>query len=226
MTKILCLVIDSVPHDAWRPTYETHRRIWQECFDASPEVDGYFLYSDPALKDRYKIEPRRFTFRCEERLDTILHKTIKAIDKLLDGHEYVIRTNISSLWDFPLLKRLLPTLPRKQLYTGNQISWNPVFVTGSGMLLSRDAAKKIGAAKPKGLDPHDDIAIAQILHAHGIRAQHRPWYWYDYARGIDQFVPAIGQYLHYRLRNSHDPERRGESEVTEYLFSKLYNETK
>ena len=222
MKKILCLIIDSAPHEAWRETYETHRKIWHQCLDLSPHVDGYFLYSDPNLKSRYSTGDRRFTARHREGLDTILHKTQKAIEVLLDEHEYVIRTNISSLWDFPLMER--EDLPKKHLYTGHEIPFPPIsFATGSGMILSRDVAKRLVRSTLAGLSPHDDVAIAQILNASGLRALHRPWFWYDYSKELDQI--SVGRHLHYRLRDSADPDRRRERGVTEHLFKLLYRST-
>ena len=202
-----------------------HRRVWHRCLDQCPWIDGYFLYADPTLKSDYVVDARRLIVRSEERIDTILDKTLVAIEKLLrDDHAYVIRTNTSSLWDFPLLAR--QELPDERLYIGQVIPrWScGHFVTGSGMILSRDVAKMLINAPREGLEAHDDVAIAQILNRHRIRAQSRPWFWYDYSRGLDQL--PVGQYVHYRLRDNDDPERKKEREVTEVLFSKLYPASK
>lgn len=220
MKKILCLIIDSAPHEAWRATYEVHRQNWHRCLDRSHKIDGYFLRSDPDLSSRHVVGDRTFTVRGEERLDTIFRKTVKAVKKLLDDHEYVIRTNISSLWDFPLLRSL--ELPRKGLYTGHEIPFDLSFVSGSGMVMSRDVAKKLVRSTSIALDPHDDVAIAQVLNTHGIRPQHRPMFFYDYTRGLDQL--SIGGHFQYRLRDMNDPERRQEREVAKHLFTKLYKD--
>ena len=219
--KILCLIIDSVPHAEWTETYQVHRRIWHRCLDRCPWVDGYFLYSDPALPTNHVVGLRRFKVRSEERIDTILDKTIVAIEELLrDDHAYVIRTNNSSLWDFPLLAQ--EKLPSTGLYRGHVIPrWScGHFVTGSGMIMSRDVAKMLAKAPRDGLEAHDDVAIAQILRRHGVGAQHRPWFCYDYAQGPDQL--RTGHLVHYRLRDNDDPQRKKEREVTTALFDKLY----
>jgi hypothetical protein len=206
MKKILCLIIDCIPHEAWRETYEVHRQNWHRCLDLNSKIEGYFLHADPTLKHRYDVGNRRFTVRGEERYDTILHKTVKAIKVLLDDHDYVIRTNISSLWDFPLLRRL--DLPKKELYMGHEIPFDLSFVSGSGMVMSRDVAKKLTHSTSFVLDPHDDVAIAQMLNVHGIRPQHRPMFIYDYTKGLNQL--SIGEHFQYRLRDMNDPERRQE----------------
>lgn len=217
-SKILCLIIDSVPQEPWRSTYEAHRANWTKCLDLNPGIDGYLLYADPALRTECVVDKRTCTVRGEERYDTIFHKTVAAISVLLDDHDYVVRTNISSMWDFPLLQR--QNFSKKGLYTG--YTWNvaPPFVTGSGMVMSRDVAEKLKSAPKTGLDPADDVAIAQVLLAAGIRPQHRPWFAYDYSRGPEQLV--VGHHFHYRLRDLNDPERRQERNVSKFLLRKLY----
>ncbi len=217
--KILCLIIDALPQASWQETYATHRRVWHRCLDKCPEVDGYFLYSDPALATAHHVEGRRFTVRGSECHGTILFKTTRALEVLLaSDHDYVVRTNISSLFDFPLLQR--QDLPRAGLYSGHLVDGK--YVTGSGMLLSRDVAQKLMLpVDPQlKLDAWDDAAIWQILLSHGVAPCHREAFIYDYARGPDQV--SIGQHLHYRLREHGDPQRAKEREVVEHVFSRIY----
>lgn len=215
--KILCLIIDAIPRRAWRETYAIHRRVWNQCLDHF-DVEGYFLYADPNLTRDYVVEPRRFTARGEERYDTILHKTLKAVEVLLSDHDYVIRTNISSLYDFALLRR--KALPQEGLYAGHVWSTSGLFVSGSGMILSRDVAKKLLSPPAElSLSPKDDVAIGQILRAQGVSAREEPWFCYDYSKGPEQVI--VGQYVQYRLRDEKDPIRVRERAVTEHVFAAL-----
>lgn len=215
--KILCLIIDAVPPRAWRETYAIHRRIWNQCLDRF-DVEGYFLYANPNLTSDYIVEPRRFTVRGDERYDTILHKTLKAIEVLLRDHDYVIRTNISSLYDFVLLRRR--TLPKEGLYAGHVWSTNGSFVSGSGMILSRDAAKKlVSPSAALALSSKDDVAIGQILRAQGVLAREEPWFCYDYSKGPEQVI--VGKYVQYRLRDVKDPSRVRERAATEHVFAAI-----
>lgn len=216
--RILCLIIDGVPREAWRTTYAVHRNNWKKCLELCPEIEGYFLYSDPALKSPCTVEGCRFTVRGEERYDTIFRKSVMGVKKLLDDHDYVIRTNLSSLWDFPLLLR--QSFPKTGVYTGHAIPCYQTFVSGSGMLMSRDVAETLVAPTTLTLAPQDDIAIAQVLGAHGIRPQHRSMFIYDYSRGVDQL--SIGEYIQYRLREENDPERKQERAVAMHLFATIY----
>ena len=218
--KILCLIIDSTPHQAWQETYEVHRRNWNSCLDKCQHVDGYFLRSDPNLPNAYSGGKRAFAIHGEERLDTILHKTLRAIEVLLTDHDYVIRTNLSSIYDFPTLQ--CHKLPRSALYTGHMRhdqGWD--FVSGSGMILSADVAKKLLRPSALSLKPYDDVAICQILDAQGVHPQPQATFIYDYAKELTQ-LPTVGQFVHYRLRDEADPHRVQERNVAEYLFNKIY----
>ena len=218
--KLLCLIIDSTPRTSWQKTYEVHRSIWNKCLDKCSAVDGYFLRSDPSLATDRVIEGRCLTIRGPERGDTILNKTLRAVEALLTDHDYVIRTNISSLYDFPLLQ--CQALPKEGFYAGHVM--NNRFVSGSGMILSRDVARKLLLPVPLSLvlRPQDDVAIWQILNAHGVRPQHRSMFIYDYTRGLDQI--SVGQHIHYRLRDERDPQRLQERRVTEHIFAKIYGD--
>lgn len=214
--RILCLIIDATPEPAWAETYEVHRRAWGRLLDVSRAVDGYFLYSDPGLENDWELTGRRFVRRGDERADTILQKTVKAIDVLLGTHDYVVRTNVSSLWDFPLLLR--SKLPKDGLYTGALVEGGE-YVTGSGIVLSPDVARKLYCPVVGVVSPWDDRAIGQILRAQGIHPVHRDWCAFDYERGLEQI--RVGEHAHYRLRELGDPERKREREVTEHVLSIL-----
>ena len=218
-SKILCLIIDSSPQPAWQGTYAAHRRIWNMCLDRCPEVDGYFLRSEPDLGADHVVAGRNFTVRGPERLDTILHKTRTAVAKLLTDHDCVVRTNLSSIFDFPLLQRL--ELSKENLYTGHVIhdrGWR--FVSGAGMILSRDVALKLLTPMEIVLDPHDDVAIWQILNAQGIGYQHREMFCYNYEKPLEQL--SVGSHVHYRLKDEHDPARSRECLVTGHAFAQIY----
>ncbi len=215
-TRILCLIIDAEPVASWQETYAVHRAAWHRCLDLSPEVRGAFVYSDPSLACDWVQSERRFAVRGEERAGTILDKTVAAIRVLLCEHDYVIRTNVSSLWDFPALQAA--ALPKKDLYAGHLV--DGTYVTGAGMVLSRDVAEKlVGANYDAAHSEWDDIAIWQALSAQGVVARHREMFIYDYDRGLEQV--ELGRYLHYRLREYGDPERKREREVTRYLADEL-----
>jgi hypothetical protein len=217
--KLLCLIIDSDPQATWRETYDHHRGVWNTCLDLHRWVEGYFLRADPTLPSEYSVEGRLFTSRGRESYETILDKTQKAIETLLAGHDYVVRTNISSLYDFALIAS--KDLPKQDLYAGfiGHSDYGP-YVGGSGMILSRDVAQKLLAPPAElRLSAVDDIAIAQILAARGVFPRHEARFDYDYGRGLEQVL--AGHHIHYRLRDCGDEERRREREVTDHVFAEI-----
>ena len=213
--KILCLIIDS--DQPWTAIYAEHRRVWNAVLDRNPEVEGYFLRSDPNLATDYAVEPRRFTFKGQERYDTILTKSLKAIEVLLGDHDYVLRTNLSSLYDFPMLLRT--DLPKHGLYAGSiHEAIGVTYVSGSGMILSRDVAQKLVMPTDLAVNAWDDIAIGQILASRGIAPRRIDRYDYDFGRSEDQITP--GRCIQYRLREC-DPRLR-ERDIIARVFARVY----
>jgi hypothetical protein len=217
--KILCLIVDSTPHGDWLATYEVHRRNWNRCLDRCPDVDGYFLRSEPELAVDHSVEGRCFTVRNACRHDTMLFKARKAIETLLGDHDFVVRTNLSSIFDFPLLQR--QRLPDEGLYMGHLVESR--YVTGSGMVLSRDVAQMLVSPSSQPLDAWEDIATWQILSARGVTPSHREALIYDYGKGLEQV--SVGHHLHYRLRDYTDPQRIKERAVAEHVFNQIYKES-
>lgn len=217
MKKILCLVLDSDPHEDWGATYGRHRLIWNRCFDDCPWVEGYFIRSDPSLGSDSTVFGRQFVVRGEETFATVLNKTVKAIDALLTDHDYVVRTNNSSLYDFLLLDR--EELPKKGLYSGELVDGK--YVTGSGILMSNDVARAVAEGPFKEVSDWDDEAIGQILESKGILPVRREMFAYDYSRGLDQL--QVGRHLHYRLREYSSPVRALERAVVTAVYDRIYS---
>lgn len=165
----------------------------------------------------YVVEGRVFTSRGPERYDTIFDKTLEAVEVLLGDHDYVIRTNLSSVYDFALLLRR--DFPKEDLYAGvlGYTDHGP-FVSGSGMILSPDVAK-ILLSPPADLMPSgcDNVAISQVLRSRGVALRYEPRYDYDYSKGPEQIV--VGQYVQYRLRDEGHPQRLRERAATEHVFA-------
>src|SRR6516165_5176598 len=108
--KALCFVLDSDPPvHGWAETYEYHRSVWRQCIDVCrercPNIDIFFLRSNPDLSVALKIADNSVEVRGPENFDTVLHKIQEGIGALLSGHDYVIQTGLSSMWDFPLFEQ-------------------------------------------------------------------------------------------------------------------------
>ena len=221
--RILCLTIDSDPMESWRETYEVHRHYWQRCFDACPWVDGFFVRADPNLDDEYAISGRTFTFRGRESLDAILYKVAKAIDILMgDHHACIVRTGLSSLYDFKALRTELP-LPAGT-YAGHLVhGYGETYVSGAGMVLSPNAARTLASGTKQATSEFDDIAVAQILRMSGVVPQERLMWMFDYKQGLYQIEDIeLGKHTCYRFRDYGDPHRAVERDVMQAVFRKVY----
>ena len=166
--KCLVLIIsdDSVP------VHEQHRSVWRTYMHSFPEIDAYFITHRPGIETT-RIERDTIFVPGEERLNTILHKTIESMRFCLERnpYDYVLRTNLSSIWLFQRLLTRLQPLPAKDVYAG-VLGWHdPVpFVSGAGILMSRDVALCLckEADLAYTFDYIDDVAIGATFQRLGI----------------------------------------------------------
>ena len=168
--RILVLVISS---DTF-PVYQHHRDVWRSYMKSHPEVDCYFLASSP-LVFLPTLSSDTLTLRGVERYGTIYTKTIDALTYFLSrrSYDYVVRTNLSSVWDFQALRTYVETAPRTRFYagqTGVNSETGLAFASGAGILMSDDVARTLlaNAAIGRSIRAFDDVAIAKALLASGI----------------------------------------------------------
>jgi hypothetical protein len=167
--RILMLVISS---DTF-PVYKHHREVWRSYMKSHPEVDCYFIELRTLLFPTLSSDT--LTLRGIERYGTIYGKTIDALEYFLKrrSYDYVVRTNLSSVWDFRTLRSYLETAPRTRLYagqTGVNSETGLAFASGAGILMSMDVARTLIANVRVGLslNAFDDVAIAKALSASGL----------------------------------------------------------
>lgn len=168
--KILMLVISSDTH----PVYAKHREVWRTYQKSHPDVDVVFLQYSPLVYAPTRTADTLF-FRGTERYGSILRKTLDAIAYFLPKAPYthVVRTNLSSVWDFPRLIAYLEQQPTTRLYAGfscgaEGIPWN--YVSGAGILLSRDVAELLWTHRQRALSVGaiDDVDIGYAMQSLGI----------------------------------------------------------
>jgi hypothetical protein len=168
--RVLVLVISS---DTF-PVYKHHREVWRSYMKSHSEVDCWFIESRP-LVFLPTLSSDTLTLRGAERYGTIYGKTIEALEYFLNRrpYDYIVRTNLSSVWDFRVLRSYLETQARSRLYAG-QVIVNPdtgiTFASGAGIIMSSDVARTLVANAHIGrsLNAFDDVAIAKALLASGI----------------------------------------------------------
>jgi hypothetical protein len=190
------------------PVYTKHRELWRTYMKSHPEIECYFIQYSP-LTFVPAVSNDTLTLRGVERYGTIYGKTIDALQYFLTRRQYayVVRTNLSSVWDFKALLAYLETAPRERLYAG-QTGVNPdtglAFASGAGILMSADVARTLLANAHIGrtLSVFDDVAIARALLASGLVPRPLPRVDFgslaDYEAGHDKIPPGT---FHYRVKH-------------------------
>ena len=174
--KVLMLVISC---DTF-PVYKHQRDIWRMYMKSNPTIDCFFIRYSP-LTFVSQLTEDTLILRGRERYGTIFKKTVEAMEYFLSRrlYDYVVRTNLSSVWDFSNLLIYLATAPRERYYAGqvmtHEASGTP-FASGAGFILSSDVARILLANQHIGrsLQEWDDVAVAGVLRASGIPPQPLP----------------------------------------------------
>jgi hypothetical protein len=184
--------------------------------ESDPEIYCLFLRQAAVSQPQLDEASRTLTFPGEEcLLPGVLEKTLKGFGFVLANYtfDFLLRTNISSFFVFPLLKGVLATLPRIGCYAGVQGHAAFPFISGAGMCLSSDVVLLLSQNRDalNGMIL-DDLSIAQFLNS--LHYKQIPLRRFDfvYERDTSQDSVAIAaaqaqQTYHFRIKNMYDRER-------------------
>jgi hypothetical protein len=154
------------------PLYDAQRDFWRQYMNSSPNILCYFItYS--AISE-ITLDGDTLYIPGQESYDGIIDKTLIALEYFLErkSYDFIIRTNISSIWDHQHLTRYLKKSSRTGLYCGllggtrESVSW----VSGSGIILTPDICKKLIDARELVLSFRviDDVDIGYTFEKLGI----------------------------------------------------------
>lgn len=162
-TRLLVLVISGGDD----PVYAQHKEIWRSYMHKTPGVNVYFVEAGVP-----RITEDTVVVAGTESWDGILKKTLEALKSLhSETYPYVLRTNLSSVWNFPRLLETIETRPREGVYDGiHGFHEESPYISGAGLLMSRDVVSCLLAHEDAALalDLIDDIAIGIALRTQGI----------------------------------------------------------
>ena len=93
----------------------------------------------------------------------MLLKTKKAIDYIHSNYdyEYIIHTNLSSLWNIPILLSLYNEIPRNHFFGGHMM-FN-YFITGTGIIISRDLIPIFLNMNVYDYSDNNDVTISHYM---------------------------------------------------------------
>jgi hypothetical protein len=174
-----------------------------------PSIDCYFIQYNP-LAFLPTLTDDTLTLRGQERYSTILAKTVDALAYFLPRKPYthVVRTNLSSVWDFKKLVEYLEGLPTNRLYGG--IALGKGGASGAGILFSRDVVDLLVSNRRTllSIGTIDDDDIGTFLQAAGIPLTiSRRVDFLSLSHYIDHHDKIPAGTFHYRVKQP-DPERR------------------
>lgn len=95
-------------------------QIQRDNFVKNDLIDYYFITYDPNLNEEFKLINDTLYIKGNESLLKILDKTIKAFRyfSAVKDYDFVIRTNVSTAFNYNLLCKYLHNIPRKNMYIG------------------------------------------------------------------------------------------------------------
>lgn len=144
----------------WRPLYSHLKNVWEQYCDSEPLLKTVFVYGG-GIKD---FIPRRHDWIYENVEENnhpgMIIKTLKAfedIDQLYD-YDFIVRTNLSTFWDFPRLLNRLNSLPTEKCLCGTPIRMHDTeknlldYIAGYDIIISRDIIKQLVAHSPDVLN--------------------------------------------------------------------------
>lgn len=170
--KILMLILSS---PSTNEVYNLHKQVWLRYMNSNPNINCFFIeYSTSEdfsneniiikgntvfIKGIESYNPgcREKTFDCFEYFMN---------NKKLYEYNYIIRTNMSSLWNFKTLIKHLETLPTREVYSGVIGSYSNInFVSGAGMIITPDIVELLVKNREMSNKCNilDDVDIAFIM---------------------------------------------------------------
>ena len=82
----------------------------------------------------------------------------------------MIHTNLTSLWNIPVLLSLHSEIPKLRCFAGHFI-FNS-FITGTGIIISHDLTPLLLQIHATSAQPNEDVAISRFMLTHGIPVYH------------------------------------------------------
>lgn len=185
--KVLMLIIAS---DQF-PVYVELQKMWRSYMHSNPHIQTYFIKGDPHLTSEVQQDGDIIWSKVIEGWTTptntpqgfippsagVITKTILSLDYFyprFSEFDYIIRTNLSSFYNFSRLLRFLSHLPKTRCYCGSNIGEGSTIASGCGFIMSTDVAAELVKNKYEFIDnmnSTDDVLIGTFMEEHGIKYQ-------------------------------------------------------
>lgn len=207
--KIIILVIASSNKD-----FEQFKKIQKKYMNSNPDIRTLFVYGDCRVENESYYD-LKFDNIQENYIPGVLLKTINALEFINNNYDYdhLIRTNLSTIFDFNALIDTVDKLPINKCYAGWKMYHHPYnFISGTGIILSKDLTQKlVSSLKYKSINTAlpDDVAIGSILEPF-IKEVKNLCYCIDHTNPLvltnKNQVPK--GYVYFRLKNNEERKNR------------------
>jgi hypothetical protein len=162
-TRILVLIISS-PGQAYHQFKNNWNLYLNNYASTLPStIDTFFIEMNETLKT-LRLSGNTMTFPGRDSIiPGCLEKTIQALNILdLTKYDYVVRTNLSSVVDYPRLQDHLSSVPKSNYYAGVVMDYGPrKFCSGALFILSTDVAQIfVGDVEYSKSRLNDDVYMA------------------------------------------------------------------
>lgn len=214
--KIVVLVIASDN----LPIYAEHHSLWRSYATRHPDITVYFSRQREDVDTPYFDGDTIWT-PGKECLERIFDKTIDAFKLIPPSYDFLVRTNLSSVWNFKRLVEFCAALPRENVYCG--VLGNPG-ISGAGMILSPDVIQKfIEKSHTIERGMWDDVDFGRLSVQCGIPSTRG--YRYD-PRSKQEADQCCFLGYHFYLKDMRTGTRNIENElfIMRHLISKIYGD--
>jgi hypothetical protein len=183
-----------------------------------PNITSYFIECDDENVPR--VEGDVFYSKGPESFRACILKTMAAFEYFSNQKfDYILRTNLSSLWNYTKLLEFVEHLPRTNVYAGTSGNCDGIpFVSGSGFLLSKDVYDYLIAKKTDVLNINriDDVDIGKVLT--DAKVPRTDLLRTDVETPNDAIKPG---YIHYRVKMIHGDSRLHEPEIMKQILQAM-----
>jgi len=206
--KVLFIIISSNTE----PIYAEHKKVWSSYMNSNPDIDSYFI---EYRNEHQALEGNTLFLTGTESFTNIVKKTIDGIQYFLElkDYDFIVRTNLSSVWNFKVLLKHIETLPTNHVYNGVIGKGMGIpFISGAGIIFSRDVANILIKNRnvAEVINVLDDVAIGFIMYTLGITCSWGTRYGEQYNE----------QAYHYRVKQTNG-QREKEPDIMKRILSRI-----
>lgn len=118
--RVIMLVLASNNNDI----YKNCRKVWKKYMNIDPEIKVFFTYGKQTPEsplEEYDEKTDLISEDVEESYPVYIHKTMNAFMHIHANYtyDYLVRTNLTTFWDFENLHKHLDILPKTECYSGD-----------------------------------------------------------------------------------------------------------